>query len=154
MNENKYNIIVDLKRVLNSVEHMIYVSCKFTRTCEMLYSAIGALAQAYEKFFELGFEYFLTEAELEKYQDIPFLEKMRILSQYFKHNGIHIDLGDYKLLKQLLLNEYESVGEYRKNLAIVFYLDDGEMQINLLKLTEFYKNLKEVFEVFNPQKIF
>ena len=33
--------LIELKRHLNSIEHMIYVSCKFTRTTEMLRKVMG-----------------------------------------------------------------------------------------------------------------
>ena len=61
---------------------MIYVSCKFTKTCEMMHQTVRALIKAYEKFFELGFEYFLEEES--KYTNLPFLEKMTLLSKYFE----------------------------------------------------------------------
>ena len=46
MDEEKYSQIFELKTTLNSIEHMVYVSCKFTRTTEMIYETIKHIVKA------------------------------------------------------------------------------------------------------------
>ena len=150
MENEKYDLLFDLKRTLNTVEHKIMVSCRFTRTTEMLFETIKSLTEAYEKFFELGFIYFLGDEK--NYSNVSFLEKMSLLSKYFEEKKIFIDLSDYRVLKRILISDYESIGQYRKNLSMVVQLEDEEVIITVSKLIEFYKNLERIYETLNPNR--
>ena len=152
MENEKYELLFDLKRTLNSVEHKIMVSCRFTRTTEMIFETVKSLVEAYEKFFELGFTYFLGDEKHLSLNNVSFIDKMRLLSNYFEEKKIFIDLSDYKLLKRILISDYESIGQYRKNLSMVVQLEDEEVIITVSKLVEFYKNLENIYETLNPDR--
>jgi hypothetical protein len=131
--------LISLRRHLNSIEHMIYVSCKFTRTTEMLRKVMETIVVGYEGFFTVAYASFVDQ---EEYKDSPVSDKVAILSECLAARGINIDLSDYFLLKRLLLSEFDSIGEYRKNLCMVSYIDGDEHIINMSKLLDFYDNLK------------
>jgi hypothetical protein len=131
--------IIHLKRHLNSIEHMIYVSCKFTRTTEMLRKVMETIVTGYENFFMIAFEMFSSNNETVSY---TVHHKIQLLSDELENKGIHIDLSDYFLLKRLLISDFDSIGEYRKNLCMVSYIDGEEYVINMPKLLEFYGTLK------------
>jgi hypothetical protein len=138
MDELTINNIRDLKRHLNSIEHMIYVSCKFTRTTEMLRRVMETMVSGYEQFFGVTYQIFVQEED----RPTTVHDKIQILKDGFLSRGISIDLSDYFLLKRLLLSEFECIGEYRKNLCMVSYIDGEEYIINIVKLLDFYTNLK------------
>jgi len=142
--------IRDLHRHLNSIEHMVYVSCKFTRTTEMLKKVMSAILRGYEIFFEVGFSVYKSENGEIKGNTI--FNKITLLKDYFFNAGIDIDLSEYFLIKRLLVSEFECVGEYRKNLAIIAYIDGEEFSINVMKLLEFYNNLKGICNSFGNLK--
>jgi hypothetical protein len=131
-----------LHRHLNSVEHMIYVSCKFTRTTEMLKKVMSSILKGYEFFFEVGFSLYVNENE--NVEKGTIFNKITLLKDYFYNAGIELDLSEYFLLKRLLVSEFECVGEYRKNLAIIAYIDGEELSINVMKLIEFFTTLKTI----------
>lgn len=131
--------IIQLKRHLNCIEHMIYVSCKFTRTTEMLRKVMETIVSGYEQFFAVAYEVLVNTEDL---KDFPVQSKVQFLSESLASKGIYIDLSDYFLLKKLLLSDFDSIGEYRKNLCMVSYVDGEEYVINMNKLLEFYDSLK------------
>ncbi len=131
--------LIHLKRHLNSIEHMIYVSCKFTRTTEMLRKVMETIVTGYENFFMIAFEMFSSSDEVGSY---TVHHKIQLLSDELASKGLHIDLSDYFLLKRLLISDFDSIGEYRKNLCMVSYIDGEEYIINMTKLLDFYGNLK------------
>ena len=131
--------LINLKRHLNSIEHMIYVSCKFTRTTEMLRKVMETIVVGYERFFAIAYTSFIGD---EDFAGSTVAHKIQILSENLANRGIHIDLSDYFLLKKLLITEFDSIGEYRKNLCMVSYIDGEEYVINMSKLLDFYDNLK------------
>lgn len=137
--EEAIESLIHLKRHLNSIEHMIYVSCKFTRTTEMLRKVMETIVTGYENFFIIAFEMFSGD-----YMDgFSVQHKIQILSDELANKGLHIDLSDYFLLKRLLLSDFDSIGEYRKNLCMVSYVDGEEYVINMSKLLDFYSTLKD-----------
>ena len=147
--EEIVNNFRELKRHLNSIEHMIYVSCKFTRTTEMLRKVMEAVVFGYENFFGVAYQVFAQNSdEIHNVQN-----KIALLKEGFLSRGISVDLSDYFLLKRLLLSDFESIGEYRKNLCLVSYIDDEEYIVNLAKLLEYYANLKETVTGLNTLMI-
>lgn len=138
--------IIQLKRHLNCIEHMIYVSCKFTRTTEMLRKVMETIVSGYEQFFAVAYEVLVNTEDLKDFpedlKDFPVQSKVQFLSESLASKGIYIDLSDYFLLKKLLLSDFDSIGEYRKNLCMVSYVDGEEYVINMNKLLEFYDSLK------------
>ena len=131
--------LINLRRHLNSIEHMIYVSCKFTRTTEMLRKVMETIVVGYENFFVIAYHTFVDAQE---FRDSPVSHKVQVLSESLAARGINIDLSDYFLLKRLLLSDFDSIGEYRKNLCMVSYIDGEEYVINMNKLLDFFDNLK------------
>ncbi len=137
--DNIVDNVRELKRHLNSIEHMIYVSCKFTRTTEMLRKVVETIVTGYEMFFGVSYNIFVNEEEKHMVTD-----KIQVLKTGFMNHGMEIDLSDYFLLKRLLMTEFESIGQYRKNLCMVSYVDGEEYIINMMKLLEYYNHLKEI----------
>lgn len=132
--------LIQLKRHLNSIEHMIYVSCKFTRTTEMLRKVMETIVVGYEQFFSVAYHMLVKEEGLDQFSTIH--HKIQILNETLLNRGINVDLSEYFLLKKLLMSEFECIGEYRKNLCMVSYVDGEEFIINMNKLLDFYNSLK------------
>ena len=130
----------NIQRNLNSIEHMIYVSCKFTRTTEMLRKVMESIVTTYENFFGVAYAVLVGEQDA---LAATVQDRIQLLTDSLASKGIAVDLSDYFLLKRLLLSDFDSIGEYRKNLCMVSYLDGEEYVINMAKLLEFYDNLKE-----------
>ena len=146
MMEELLGNIIDLKRHLNTIEHMIYVSCKFTRTTEMLKTVMETIVVGYEEFFNLSFKIYVSDTNI----DGALYHKIQLLNDALSERGIVIDLSDYFLLKKLLISDFESVGQYRKNLSMISYIDGQEYVITRVKLLEFYENLKLAFATLKP----
>ncbi|MCA9460168.1 MAG: hypothetical protein KC550_06480 [Nanoarchaeota archaeon] len=144
--EESLEHIMNLKRHLNSIEHMLYVSCKFTRTTEMLRKVMETTIVGYEQFFAVAYNMFIGKEEVVG----TVHDKIQLLSDSLATRGISVDLSDYFLLKKLMISDFDSVGEYRKNLAIVSYVDGEEYIINLSKLLVFFENLKFACSSLNP----
>ena len=136
--EEVYSDVRVLQRDLNTLEHMIYVSCKFTRTTEMLKKVMEQMIFTYENFFSVAYQVLLDENTI----NTEMSDRIQILTQLLVERGIVADLSEYFLLKRLLMSDFECMGEYRRNLSIVAFLDGEEYLINVPKLLDFFENLK------------
>lgn len=146
--EERIDNLWELKRNINAVEHMIYVSCKYTKTTEMIRKVMETIVSTYEKFFTVAYS-MLVEEEGDDLamSGMPSIHhKIERLNEVLASRGVYVDLSDYFLLKKLLMAEFDCVGEYRKNLCMVAYIDGEEYSINISKLLEFYNNLKYVYD--------
>ena len=136
--EEVYSDVRLLQRDLNTLEHMIYVSCKFTRTTEMLYKVMEQMVSTYENFFGIAYQVLLREHS--GFSDAT--NKIQMLTRVLVERGVVADLSEYYLLKKLLISDFETMGEYRRNLSIIAFIDGEEYVINIPKLLDFYENLK------------
>ncbi|MFP4402267.1 MAG: hypothetical protein ACLFPL_03455 [Candidatus Nanoarchaeia archaeon] len=136
--EEVYSDVRLLQRDLNTLEHMIYVSCKFTKTTEMLQKVMEQMVATYEHFFGIAYQVLLSEDST--ISDMP--NKIQFLTQVLVERGIVADLSEYYLLKKLLISDFETMGEYRRNLSIIAFLDGEEYVITIAKLLDFYENIK------------
>lgn len=147
--EERADNLWELKRNINAVEHMIYVSCKYTKTTEMIRKVMETIVSTYENFFSVAYNILVEEEEGSEYPMVgmPSVHyKIERLSEVLNDKGVYVDLSDYFLLKKLLLAEFDCIGEYRKNLCMVAYIDGEEYSINISKLLVFYENLKYVYD--------
>ena len=138
--EETYEILRELKRHLHSIEHQLFVSSKYTRTTEMLRKIMESIITGYEQFFAVAFEVLVGEngSYVHNVHD-----KIQLLNEALFVRGVSVDLSEYFLLKRLLMSDFDCIGEYRKNLCMVSYIDGEEYLINMQKLHEFYASLKE-----------
>lgn len=148
--EEVYYEVKSLQRNLNSLEHMIYVSCKFTRTTEMLCKVMEQMVATYEHFFGIAYQVLFRENS--QFKDAS--NKIQILTQMLVERGVVADLSEYYLLKKLLISDFETMGEYRKNLSIIAFLDGEEYVITIAKLLDFYENLKRAVSSLTQEQQF
>ena len=139
MEEQLIENIINFKRHLNTIEHMIYVSCKFTRTTEMIRKVLETILVGYEQFFVIAYDLYVGESNVENVH-----HKIQMLNSAMANRGISVDLSDYFLLKRIMISDFDSVGMYRKNLSMISYIDGEEYVINLTKLLDFFENLKSL----------
>lgn len=148
--EEVYYEVKSLQRNLNSLEHMIYVSCKFTRTTEMLCKVMEQMVATYEHFFGIAYQVLFSENS--GFKDAN--NKIQILTQMLVERGVVADLSEYYLLKKLLISDFETMGEYRKNLSIIAFLEGEEYVITIPKLLDFYENLKRAVSSLTQEQQF
>ena len=91
--EEVYDRVRILQRDLNTLEHMIYVSCKFTRTTEMLRKVMEQMVSTYENFFGIAYQVLLDEQSLNG--DIS--DRIHMLTQILVDRGVVADLSEYFL---------------------------------------------------------
>jgi hypothetical protein len=143
--------IVGLKRHLNSIEHMIYVSCKFTKTTEMLKKVMENIILGYEMYFNIAYKLYVGEGN-EITSVNPHQHKIQMLNEALAARGIFVDLSDYFLLKRLMISDYDSIGQYRKNLSMIFFVDGEEYIINLNAILRFYENLRNITDTLKIER--
>lgn len=140
MIESFEEAVAEIKRV----DHLFYVSLKYTRTADMMKHMLDRLISM----FGHGFESLLKKAKDEgKISDIPMNPalKVNLVLETFPDDE---DLRDYVLFYQKLrkINRapYTKREEFRRHVTMTVSLDDGEVvEVNIDLLKEYYDKARE-----------
>ncbi len=101
---------------LKRADHLVYVSLKYTRTCDVMKNAIGRMIAAYE-FSILNF--LEHKRKEKKIDEVPAGVKDRaVLAGSMIGNSAKKFFTLYRLLKEIDKAEYTSHEEFRKNVTL------------------------------------
>ena len=137
----------DAKSELKRVDHLLYVSLKYTRTVDVLKSVINRMIAA----FDSGFLGLLDKVQnRRKNFEIPTQPRVRayILKEVFpKDEKLRIFVEFYLLLRNLSQAKYDKREEYRRHVTMIAYLEKHEKyEVNIDVLYEYYETCKKFSE--------
>ena len=142
MREKLEEAFEELKRV----DHLIYVSLKYTRTTDVLKNVIDRMITTVECMMNAVGEHAKSTGKTRTLAIQPMM-KCKELKRLYPDDKILNEFFDfYILLKTLSKAEYNSINEYRRHVTLIAQLDEGEYHVHIDKLTEFYKKLKNYFD--------
>ena len=127
-----------------SADHLLYVSLKYTKTCDVIMNLI----LRWKRMIEISIEKMLERAKKKKkISSVPtnpvgMIEQIRILFKKDKEFLEVIDL--YEMFRKIKELRTERIGEFRKNVTLKVFYRGKEIDINLEKLKE-YAELLEKF---------
>ncbi|MBS3167612.1 hypothetical protein J4216_00625 [Candidatus Woesearchaeota archaeon] len=112
-----YEINVDSpQEELKRADHLVYVSLKYTRTCDIMKNAIKRMIASYELSM---IAYLESLRKNKKIADVPGTAKERsILVKNLLGNAAKKYFALYNLLKKIDKAEYTASEEFRKNVAL------------------------------------
>lgn len=133
----------DAKDELKRVDHLVFVSLKYTRTVDVIRNTVERMISS----FEAGVEALLKYArEKKKTKEIPAMPglKCELLQRVFSDNKELADYLDfYLLLRKIIRSRYAKREEYRRHVTMISTLDDGEIkEVDIDRLREYYEKGK------------
>lgn len=142
MREKLEEAFEELKRV----DHLIYVSLKYTRTTDVLRNVIERMITTCECMMDAIGEHAKKTGKTRTLPIQPIMKCKELKRLYTDHKAIIEFLDFYILLKTLSKAEHTSINEYRRHVTLIAQLDEGEYHVHIDKVTEFYKQLKNYFD--------
>ncbi len=127
---------------LKRVDHLIYVSLKYTRTVDILKNTVNRIIQAYDAGMVVLFD-FLKETE--KIEDIPKSPGLRanILRKTFGEEIIILEfLQHYLHMREILRSDFDRREEFRRGVTMISRLKGHEVEVTIDSITEDYKKVK------------
>ena len=101
---------------LKRADHLVYVSLKYTRTCDVIKNAIKRLIAAFELSIENYLEYLRKS---KKINEVPASVKERALMvKKLIGNPVKKYMILYNLLKRIDKTDYTATEEFRKNVTL------------------------------------
>ena len=125
-----------------SADHLLYVSLKYTKTCDVMVNLI----LRWRKMIELGMEKLLKHAKKKKkISSIPTnpIGKIDAIKKLFRKNKeVSEIIKMYEMFRKIEDLKKEHIGEFRRNVTLRVYYQGEEININLDKLKEYATNLE------------
>lgn len=130
-----------------SADHLLYVSLKYTKTCDVIYN----LLVRWRKLIETSIEHVLEHAKKKKkIKSVPKspIEKMEDVRKLFKKDDDFQKVIDfYEMLRKIDDLRQERSGEFRKNVNLRIFYRGEEININLEKLKEYAEDLEKFISI-------
>lgn len=127
-----------------SADHLLYVSLKYTKTCDVIRNLIVRWRIMIEKSIEKILEHAQTK---KKISDIPSspIGKIEAVRKLFKNDkDFQKVINEYMMFRKIEELRCERIGEFRKNVNLRVFFQGKEVNIDLEKLKE-YTAMLETF---------
>ena len=127
---------------LKRVDHLFYVSLKYTRTADMMRHMIERLINA----FSFGIDSLLKHAKENKnigsMPDNPAM-KCSLLLKTFTGEELRDQINLYLMLRKIIRCEYSKREEFRRHVTMTCMMDKGEViEVNIDVLKGYYDAAK------------
>ena len=126
-----------------SADHLLYVSLKYTKTCDVIINLI----LRWRRLIEISIDEILKHAKKKKkISSIPTnpVSKIEKVKELFKKDKEFLKVIDmYEMFRKIETLKKERIGEFRKNVTLKISYQGKEIDINLDKLKEYAENLEK-----------
>ena len=138
------NFIEELIQEKISADHLLYVSLKYTKTCDVILNLI----LRWRKMIETGIDGILERAKKKKkILSVPLnpIGKIEAVKKLFKKDKEFLEvISTYEMFRKIEELKKERIGEFRKNVALKILYRGKEININLDQL-KIYAEMLEKF---------
>lgn len=132
-------MVEEIIKEKTSADHLLYVSLKYTKTCDVI---LNLLAR-WKSLIELCFDKLLKKGvEEKKIPEMPTNPKQKIefMKKYFKKNSVIQDVIPlYIFFKRVPDLKKTRGGEFRKNVNLKVFEVSKMTEINMDRLGEYYE---------------
>lgn len=137
MNDSFHDAVEELKRV----DHLIYVSLKYTRTVDVIRNTLKRVINA----FEFGLDALLEFKKIEDYPNVP-KAKIDLVRKNFDDPILHEYLRFYFFLRKLFRSEYKKREEFRRHVTMIStYASEHKIEVNIDNLESTYERMVRNF---------
>jgi len=133
------------KEELKRIDHLIYVTLKYTRTVDVFVSIIERMINAYNFIVEALLKKAEEEGHIFDLPDIPIRKAEKALELY-DSKKIQTHLNHYLMLRKLVRAEHEKSSEFRRHVTMKAIVDEKEVIVNIDNITEDFHKLKTFLE--------
>jgi len=135
----------DAREELKRVDHLIYVSLKYTRTVDVLVNILYRMINAYE-FIMLAL---LKKAvEQNKIEHIPRTpkEKGNLVKELYEDDDVTQHIHLYFLFQAMTKAEHIAENEFRRHVTMITFINNKKEILNIDLVTSYFENQMRFYE--------
>ncbi|MDP3734225.1 MAG: hypothetical protein Q8R37_03270 [Nanoarchaeota archaeon] len=126
---NEY--LLEAREELKRLEHIIYVSLKYTRTVDVLRNALNRMVSMFDLVVDAFLEKAKEEGLIDLFPKSPALRAKRVEEMYPEDKELHQYLAFYAFLKNILKKEFQKREEYRRHVTMTLEIDNSTAEVNI-----------------------
>ena len=128
---------------LKRVDHIFYVSLKYTRTAEMMKHMVDRMINSYFFGIESMLKFAIEKKMIDKMNNNPTLDA-KLLMKLFPDEEIAEYMDLYLRLRKIARAEYTKREEFRRHVTMTCTLNNGEIvEVNIDILKENYETTQK-----------
>jgi len=120
---------------LKRLEHIIYVSLKYTRTVDVIINALNRLVDVFNLIIEAFLEKAKTEDKIDALPKSPALRATRLGELFPEDQDLQRYLSFYSFLKNVLKLPHTKRQEFRRHVTLVVELEKCTAEMDIDNLT-------------------
>jgi hypothetical protein len=136
----------DANEELKRVDHLIYVSLKYTRTIDVFLNALGRMIEAYEFMFDAMLKHAVENKKLKEVPKTPIEKGNLVRELYAEDEDVKRNVELFFLMRKLVkAPAHSKEQEYRRHVTMRTNVDGKEEIIDIDTITEHYHTQREFF---------
>ncbi|HLC90744.1 MAG TPA: hypothetical protein VJI15_03165 [Candidatus Nanoarchaeia archaeon] len=124
-------LLLEAREELKRLEHIIYVTLKYTRTVDVLVNALQRLVDIYDLIIEALLEKAKAEKLVDSLAKSPALRAKNLQELYADDKQLENYLKFYTFIKNLLKSPYSKREEFRRHVTHVVELENSTATIDI-----------------------
>ncbi|MBU0535457.1 MAG: hypothetical protein KKE20_00715 [Nanoarchaeota archaeon] len=144
MKDNLEKAQEELKRV----DHLIYVSLKYTRTCDIFKSILERMIASVEFMLNSLLKKMEAEGKIDSLPEQPIAKSNKVKENY-QDDKIKEIADFYILLRKINRAPFDRAKEFRRHVTMTVQVGEEKMEINIDNITDYYKRIKEYYDHVN-----
>ena len=135
MNEN----LVEAREELKRLEHIIYVSLKYTRTVDVINNALNRMVSTYDFVVDAFLEKAMEDKKLDSVPKSPALKAKKLAELYPDDPLVQKNLHFYFSLRNILKSAYLKRQEFRRHVTLIVAMEDSTVEVEIDTLVNYEK---------------
>ncbi len=137
--------ILEAREELKRLEHIIYVSLKYTRTVDVILNALRRIVGTYDLIIEAFLEKGKEEGKMGALPKSPALRAKRLLEMLPEDKELEKYMVFYHFLKNILNQPYERREEFRRHVTLIVKLEDSTAELTIDNLLNSERYIHKFF---------
>ncbi|MFC1741239.1 hypothetical protein ACFL3V_01760 [Nanoarchaeota archaeon] len=138
-------ILDDASEEIKRADHLIFVSLKYTRTCDVLKHIVDRLINCINFTFTALLEHLKEEGKLEEIPTAPIPKALKI-KELFPDDEFLPEYADFFMrLRKISKADFSRACEFRRHVTMTVVVDEEIIKIDIDNITEYFKRTKEFY---------
>ena len=143
--EHVEDLLLDAREELKRLEHIIYVTLKYTRTVDVLVNALTRLLSVYDLLIEAYLEKARLDGTVTSLAKSPALRAKHLGELYPQDELLQKNLTFYTFLKIMLNRPHVRREEFRRHVTLLVELENSTAEIAIDHLMNCEKFVHQFF---------
>jgi hypothetical protein len=135
----------EAKVELRRLDHIIYVSLKYTRTVDIIRNALKRLIDAFSLIIEGILEYNQEQKKIETIPPSPRAKADLVKELYQEDKKVQMYMSFYVFCRELIKAKYSKREEYRRHVTMIAELDNRTAEIDIDVLEDNFDHITKDF---------